>query len=73
MSAPYRYEGTRRYSANLEDDRCGDGSIRGTQCLGVGDDSPAHSGAHYDSRCNCCWLNITHTVRVHAVAVGSQS
>jgi hypothetical protein len=27
----------------------------------------------YDSRCSCCYLNISHTAAKHAAAIGSQS
>lgn len=40
---------------------------------GEHDDSPRHETypTGYDSRCSCCWLNISHTEMVHAGRVAN--
>lgn len=50
-----------------------------TMVTGPNDDSPRHNkmnygeGAGYDSRCSCCYLNITHSERKHALCIGTAS
>jgi len=41
-----------------------------TMCDGPNDDSARHDKlAAYDSKCSCCWLNISHTIRLHGARI----
>lgn len=66
FTAPWRMEVYRPFEANPREpwnaaitERC--------MALGADDASPHHDkGSHYDARCPCCYLNITHTQALHA-------
>ncbi|HZN91369.1 MAG TPA: hypothetical protein VFB81_01640 [Myxococcales bacterium] len=77
QTKPYRYEGSRRWSANPEDDRCGDGSIRATESTGRGDETPRHpmhqGAGGYVSSCTLCWLGFSHTEAAHEQQVALPS
>lgn len=49
--------------------------VEKTMAAGPGDKSSRHSTypTGYDSRCSCCYLNITHTEELHAKEIGGRS